>query len=245
MPRQRSPKRDMAFRLWLDSGKTRKLKDIAAELGVSESQVRKWKNQDDWNGNVTNETKGNVTKRKGAPKGNKNATGNDGGAPLKNNNAEKFGFFRKYLPEETVSIMEEMPKDPLDILWHEIQIAYAAIIRAQQIMYVRDRDDKTKEVTMNGEASTAYEVQQAWDKQGNFLAAQARAMSDLRSSIRQYEELLHKNWELATEEQKARIEQVKAKTKTLSGGNGADEALDRLDKILEGLKGNAADGQTE
>lgn len=243
MPRQRSPKRDKAFRLWLDSGKTKKLKDIAAELEVSESQVRKWKNQDDWNGNVTNQGKGNVTKRRGAPKGNQNAAGH--GAPQKNNNAEKFGFFRKYLPEETVSIMEEMPKDPLDILWHEIQIAYAAIIRAQQIMYVRDRDDKTKEVTMNGEASTAYEVQQAWDKQGNFLAAQARAMSDLRSSIRQYEELLHKNWELATEEQKARIEQVKAKTKTLSGGNGADEALDRLDKILEGLKGNAADGQTE
>lgn len=243
MPRQRSPKRDMAFRLWLDSGKTKKLKDIAAELEVSESQVRKWKNQDDWNGNVTNKAKSNVTKRKrGGQPGNKNAAGGNQTAPLRNNNAEKFGFFRKYLPEETVSIMEEMPENPLDILWHEVQIAYAAIIRAQQIMYVRDRDDKTKEVTMNGETSTAYEVQQAWDKQGNFLVAQARAMSDLRSSIRQYEELLHKDWELATEEQKARIEQVKAKTKTLSGGNEADEALDRLDKILERLKGNAADG---
>lgn len=247
MPRQRSPKRDMAFRLWLDSGKTRKLKDIAAELEVSESQVRKWKNQDGWNGNVTNETKGNVTKRRGAQKGNKNAAGH--GAPQKNNNAEKFGFFRKYLPEETVSIMEEMPEDPLDILWHEVQIAYAAIIRAQQIMYVKDRNDKTIEKVEERKGKIVgekWDVQQAWDKQGNFLAAQARAMSDLRSSIRQYEELLHKNWGLATEEQKARIEQVKAKTKTLSGGNGADEALDRLDKILEGLNNAAAnDKETE
>ncbi len=62
MPRKRSPKRDLAHRLWLDSGKTKKLKDIAAELGVSESQIRKWKNQDEWNGNVTNQAKGNVTK---------------------------------------------------------------------------------------------------------------------------------------------------------------------------------------
>lgn len=64
MPRQRSPKRDLAWQLWLDSGKKKKLKDIAAELEVSESQIRKWKNQDNWNGNVTKQTKGNVTKRK-------------------------------------------------------------------------------------------------------------------------------------------------------------------------------------
>ena len=41
--------------------------------------------------------------------------------------------------------MEEMPKDPLDVLWDQIQIAYAAIIRAQSIMYVKDRKDKTIE----------------------------------------------------------------------------------------------------
>ena len=146
MPRQRSPKRDLAYRLWLESDKKRKLKDIAAELEVSESQVRKWKNQDNWKGNVTNKTKGNVTKRRGGQPGNKNAVGGAGGAaPLNNNNAEKFGFFRKHLPEETVSIIEEMPKDPLDVLWDQIQIAYAAIIRAQKIMYVEDRNDKTIE----------------------------------------------------------------------------------------------------
>ena len=71
MPRARSPKRDKAYKLWLDSGKKKKLKDIASELGVSETQIRKWKNQDKWNGNVTN-PKSNVTKRKqGAPPGNR------------------------------------------------------------------------------------------------------------------------------------------------------------------------------
>lgn len=63
LPRVRSEKRDKAYRLWLDSGKKKKLKDIAKELDVSESQIRKWKNQDNWNGNVTI-PKGNVTNQK-------------------------------------------------------------------------------------------------------------------------------------------------------------------------------------
>lgn len=36
-----------------------------------------------------------------------------------------------------------MPEDPIDVLWDQIQIAYAAIIRAQKIMYVRDQEDVT------------------------------------------------------------------------------------------------------
>jgi len=54
--------------------------------------VRKWKSQDKWatdmNSNVTNESNSNVTKRKGAPKGNRNAVGNKGGAPKGNQNAK-------------------------------------------------------------------------------------------------------------------------------------------------------------
>ena len=226
MPRQRSPKRDLAYRLWLDSGKTKKLKDIASELGVSESQIRTWKNQDNWNGNVTKKTKGNVTKQKGGQPGNKNAVGGNQSAPLKNNNAEKFGFFRKYLPEGTVSIIEEMPEDPLEILWDQIQIAYAAIIRAQKIMYVDGREDKTKELVMSGETSTAYDVQQAWDKQGNFLQAQARAQKTLEGMIGKYEDLLHKNWEAASDEQKARLELLRAQRDKLNKDSTVDEDID-------------------
>ena len=227
MPRQRSPKRDLAYRLWFESDGKRKLKDIAAELEVSETQVRKWKNQDNWKGNVTNKAKGNVTKRKGGQPGNKNAVGGAGGAaPINNNNAEKFGFFRKHLPEETVSIIEEMPEDPLDILWDQIQIAYAAIIRAQKIMYVEDRDDKTKEVIAYGENSTTYDAQQAWDKQGNFLQAQARAQKSLEGLVKRYDELLHKNWDLATEEQRARVEKIKAETMKAKGEDPSDEKED-------------------
>ena len=227
MPRARSPKRDEAYKMWLDSGGKKKLKDIASDLGVSESQVRKWKNLDKWNGNVTNQLKGNVTKRKrGGQPGNHNATG-----PPGNKNAEKFGFFSKYLPEETVSIIQEMPTDPLDILWDQIQISYAAIIRAQQIMYVKDRTDKTIEKVEQKDGNVIgekWEVQQAWDKQANFLQAQARAMSDLRGSIRQYDDLLHKRWDLATDEQKARIAQMRANTARLK--------RDSLDEKEDGVE---------
>ncbi|MCI9226968.1 MAG: phage portal protein [Dorea sp.] len=75
MPRARSPKRDEAYKIWLDSGGKKKLKDIASDLGVSETQIRKWKNLDKWKGNVTNQSKGNVTKRKrGGQPGNCNTS---------------------------------------------------------------------------------------------------------------------------------------------------------------------------
>ncbi|ARK28784.1 terminase small subunit [Halalkalibacter krulwichiae] len=69
MARQRDPRRDEAFEIWKKSKGEKKLKDIAAELGVSDTQVRKWKSQDKWEpakGNVTN-SKSNVTKQKNVP----------------------------------------------------------------------------------------------------------------------------------------------------------------------------------
>ena len=214
MPRARSPKRDEAYQLWLASEGKKKLKDIAAELGVSETQVRKWKNQDKWNGNVTNQAKGNVTKRKrGGQPGNKNAVGH--GAPKGNQNATKHGLFSRYLPEDTREIFFSLDSaDPLDLLWDQIKLAYTAIVRAQQIMHVRDQEDKTKEKIGSFGTGDTYSVQQAWDKQASFLQAQAKAQKELTTMIKQYEELLHKNWDLATEEQRARITALKDKVKT-------------------------------
>lgn len=94
MARKRDQRRDEALRLWLDSGGEMKLVDIANRLGCSGSQIRKWKSQDKWslddsrrsvtesNSNVTNEKE-----RYQSMKGNKNAVGNSGGAPLGNGNA--------------------------------------------------------------------------------------------------------------------------------------------------------------
>ena len=230
MARAPDPRIEQAKVMYLEG---QKLVEIASQLNLPEGTVRRWKCTHKWD-SERSEKKSERSDRRGAPKGNKNAVG--GGAPEQNKNAEKFGFFSKYLPEETVSIIQEMPTDSLDVLWDQIQIAYAAIIRAQQIMYVRDRDDMTKEKTMSGETADAWEVQQAWDKQGKFLQAQARAQSELRSLIKQYDELLHKRWDLATEEQKARIVQIKAQTDKLKGTDN-DAELNRLDEVLNEIKG--------
>lgn len=217
-----------------------KLVEIASQLNLPEGTVRRWKCTHKWDNERSDKKNERSRKRKrGAQPKNQNAVGNNGGAPEQNKNAEKFGFFSKYLPEETVSIIQEMPTDPLDVLWDQIQIAYAAIIRAQQIMYVRDRDDKTIEKIEEKDGNVIgerWEVQQAWDKQGKFLQAQARAQSELRSLIKQYDELLHKRWDLASDEQKARIAQIKAQTDKLKGTDNEEE-LSRLDQVLSEIKG--------
>lgn len=213
-----------------------KLVEIASQLNLPEGTVRRWKCTHKWDSERSDRNSERSVKNRGAPKGNKNAA--DYGAPKQNKNAEKYGFFSKYLPEETVSIIQEMPTDPLDILWDQVQIAYAAIIRAQSIMYVRDRDDKTitKIGQKDGETVTEerWEVQQAWDKHGNFLQAQARAQKTLEGLIKQYDELLHKNWELASEEQKERIAQLRAQTDKLTGNNQELEDMDEIEGDIYG-----------
>ena len=212
-----------------------KLVEIASQLNLPEGTIRCWKNRYKWDCNVAN-NKRNVAKRKrGGQPGNHNATG-----PPGNKHAEKFGFFSKYLPEETREIFSAIETaSPLDLLWHQIQIAYAAIIRAQKIAYVEDRDDRTKEKTGSFDNGDTYSIQQAWDKQNNFLKAQARAQGELRSLIKQYDEMLHRNWDLATEEQRTRIEVMRAKAQL----NETPETAD--DGFLEALNGSAAEDWTD
>lgn len=185
----------------------KKMVEIAKQLDLPEGTVRRWKCTHKWD-SERSDKKANVRKR-GAQPGNRNSSG----GPSGNKKAEKYGFFSKYLPDETQEIFSAIESaDPLDLLWHQIQIAYAAIIRAQQIAYVKNQQDKTIEKVeeKNGNViGERWEVQQAWDKQNNFLKAQARAQGELRAMIKQYDEMLHKDWEAASEEQKARIEQMK------------------------------------
>lgn len=219
MARAPDPKAEKAKELF-DQGL--KLVEIAKTLEVSEGTVRSWKSRYKWDNATLQKEKRNVAKKKGAQPGNKNSSG----GPVGNKKAEKYGFFSKYLPEETKEIFDAVAQaDPLDLLWHQIQIAYAAIVRAQKIAYVKDQQDKTVEKVEEKDGNVIgerWEVQQAWDKQNNFLKAQARAQAELRNMIKQYDEMLHKNWELASEEQKSRIAQMKAQTAKLSQDPGAD-----------------------
>ena len=200
-----------------------KYKEIAEKHDVSVSTVKSWASRY-WKKKGCNlKEKVATDKKRGAPIGNKNATG-----PPGNKHAEKFGFFSKYLPEETRELIEEIQtKDEIDILWEQISIQYAAIIRAQRIMYVKDKEEMIKEIkkeeyTSDGDSKLEYEFQFAWDRQATFLNAQSRAMSELRSLIKQYDSMVNNNLELVTEEQRLRIEKLKAEVGKLSNKQDND-----------------------
>ncbi|MDV9720087.1 phage terminase small subunit [Clostridioides difficile] len=213
---------DVKEKVKQDYLKGMKQKEISAKYDISLNTLKSWIKRYNWS---SEKKKGAPKNKRGAPIGNKNATG-----PPGNKNAEKFGFFSKYLPEETRELIQEISiKDKFDILWEQITIQYAAIIRAQKIMYVKGKEEMVKELkkyesTENGE-KIEYEFQFAWDRQASFLNAQSRAMSELRSLIKQYDEMIHKDWNLATEEQKNRVEKLKCEVDNLSKDDIGDDEL--------------------
>lgn len=251
MARAPDPRIEQAKAMYLQG---MKLVEIASQLSLPEGTVRRWKCTHKWENErsgMSSDKKTNVRirKRDGQPK-NKNAVGNGGGAPEQNKNAEKYGFFSKYLPDETREIFSAIEQaDPLDLLWHQIQIAYAAIVRAQRIAYVKDQADKTVEKVEEKDGNVIgekWEVQQAWDKQENFLKAQARAQGELRAMIKQYDEMLHKDWEAASEEQKARIEQIRTNTARMRGENGdEDEGVEIINDAPEETGPDIGDHNSE
>lgn len=198
-----------------------KYKELAEKYNVSLNTIKSWVKRYSWS--EEKKQKGAHKKKKGAPLNNKNAVGH--GAPVKNKNAEKHGFFSKYLPEETLELIEEIKeKDKLDILWENITIQYAAIIRAQRIMFVESKEEMIKELKKEKDSDTStereWEFQFAWDRQATFLNAQSRAMSELRSLIKQYNELINSG--LGTEEQKLRIEKLKVDIEKSKGNKNAN-----------------------
>ncbi|MBB6218196.1 uncharacterized protein YjcR [Anaerosolibacter carboniphilus] len=222
MSRARSPNREKAFEIYREHQGKITSKEIANMLGEKEKNIEYWRNVDDW--------KGRYKPQGGAPKGNTNAVGHKGVTPLENQNARTYGWYSKYLPTEVRNLIKEAEEaggSPLDIQWAMIMTKWINILRSQKIMYVKDENDKSKElkkfksqqdlkgskdnkVLVETYREEEYEIQQAWDRQANLLNSQSRAMATLSKLIKDYNEMLHANWDIATEEQKLRVERLKA-----------------------------------
>lgn len=155
MARPGDPRRDEAFRLWKESDGARLLKDIADELGVTSSTIRKWKANDKWE----DKFKGSAPKlnrsaplRSGAPKGNKNAKGNKGGkaptgnqnakgnrggaAPKGNKNSLRTGEYESimfdYMDDTEKELFEQIENDPL----YQIELTIRELsIRERRMMH--------------------------------------------------------------------------------------------------------------
>lgn len=232
MPRSRSPDRDKAKELYLANPK-RTLKSIAEEIGKSETQVRKWKSIDDWDGskgNVTNQTKGNVTKQESVDtsskkKGNPNPVKQ---FPERNQAAKKHGLFSRYMPAETLDILNDLEtKSPKDLLWDQIQIQYAAIIRAQKVMYVKDENDHLKLKIRETAMSNEYQTTSAGDRYATFLTAQSRAISELRTSINHYNKIADEDDErrLKLEAMQLDVDIKKEKLEELQSDGDGDKPI--------------------
>lgn len=87
---KKNPSRNAALKAFVKSRGKVTLKALSEKLGVSVSQLGRWKKLDDW--------EGALKKKCGAPEGNKNAVG--AGAPKKNRNAEKHGAYRSVAFED-------------------------------------------------------------------------------------------------------------------------------------------------
>lgn len=206
MARERSPNRDKAYEIYKEHNGKITSKEIAEMLNEKLNNINSWRAQDKWNKKL---------KKIGAPYGNNNAIGNaGGGAPQGNYNSFKYGNYTKRIPFAIKNIMQELDiEDPLEKQWRMICLQEARVINMQKIMHVKNKNDMTKELkkTSDGEkgSSEEYEIQFAWDKEASLISTQSKALNTLAKLIKQYDDMLHANWELATEEQKLRIERLK------------------------------------
>ena len=123
------------------------------------------------------------------------------------------------------------------MLWGSILLKFAAILRTQKIMYVKNKKDTTKELKKESWGKTGseeYEIQFAWDKQATFLQAQSKAMRELTNMIIQYENLINKNWDYITEEQRLRVEKLKVEVTKLNDEDLEIEDIEEMEQTIYG-----------
>lgn len=124
MARERSPARDEARRIWLNSGGKMTAREVAERVGVTPSQVRKWKSMDAWQAALDAQK---PPRKRGGQPGNKNAAG--AGAPAGNRNAETHGAYSTVrledLTEEQRRYIEQITLNTKRNMLSELQLLVA------------------------------------------------------------------------------------------------------------------------
>ncbi|MGM0940349.1 MAG: phage terminase small subunit [Bacillota bacterium] len=217
------------------------LKDLADKHDIKLGTLKSRKSREGWSRDPTkkdatkNEKVATPKKKDATRKQQKNRSGNPNPKnqfAKRNSAAVTHGLFAKYLPEETLDIVNDIDSiSPLDILWMNIKMQFAQIMRAQQIMHVENKDDLTKELKKEKHSNfdsgsgweREYELQFAWDKQANFLNSQSRAMGELRSMLKQFYELAHADDYRLLELEKMRVTIDKTKAEIDKLGSDDDD----------------------
>ncbi|MEF9991343.1 MAG: phage terminase small subunit [Peptostreptococcaceae bacterium] len=236
--RLKNPNRQKAYEIYIENRGNIKLTEIADMLNEKPTNIRSWKYNDKWADKIP---------KAGAPKGNKNAKGNRGGsgAPKGNVNSIQHGGYmstdrilskmQDILPKSMLNTIKALDgESSLDKLWRNIILLDAKISNAYKIIDVKNSKDHTIELKKTDGDFIENEILFAIEKETKADAAISRMKDSLTRMIKTYEELLHKNWDLATEEQKLRIELIKAQTNKLTGDNQEVEDTDDVESEIYG-----------
>ena len=205
MARARDPNREIAKQMYLDSNGEMLLKDIAAKLSKNEGTIRGWKNKDKWDSELNGTLQSN---ERNAPKGkgSKKADDSKGEGRTRSGNPNpknqftkrnevsvKHGFYRQWLPQDMVEIIEETKDFTLaDRLWFQIETKFASLIQLHKIMFVESRNDTLKEVSgwSSGKTSSeTYKVVYAFEQYAEYIKTEARLTSEWRNVVKQFLEL--------------------------------------------------------
>ena len=181
--------RQIARELYLNGGERLSLVEIARRVGRPSSTVRDWKRQEAWDRQLDIRIGDNK--------------------PLP---AMQYGLYA--VPKKVRGIMEAAQGlDEKTLLWEVILYQYAAIVRAQELMYVRDGDD-TRFLARGENGEGAYEPHAAWDRHAAFMQAQSRAVATFNNSLKAYQQLMVGVHTADAREQQAQL--LKQKVKRLT-----------------------------
>lgn len=247
MARARSPNRDKAKEMYLNSNGDIKLIDIAKELNIKDSQVRKWKSQDEWD----KELKGALPNNKrNAPfqcdNKESSKTRKKVGSRLKkasyplqarpgNKNAVTTGEFETIffdeLEDDELSLVEKIPIKKIELLKQEIQL----LTVRERRMLKRISDLKSKEMTLvssksgieKGLDTDISEFEGTLGQIQNIEEALTRVQDKKQKAI----DLLHK---FEIDEQKLELTVMKIELDILKQGGQDDEVED--DGFMDAMK---------
>lgn len=210
---KKSELKDKAFCMYLNSGGKMTKKEIAQLLGVTVRTVFNWSSKDSWDSMLGVLTEKDLSKPDGIAQ----------------------ASVLELLPKQTAQIMSVIEQSSaVDILWQNILLQYAAIIRAQQLMHVEGENIlsiEKRHIDENEISASEWENITPWDRYKTFLETQSKAMSVLTNMLNKFEDYKRKG--LVNEELSAKIDIIRYKANELTHDIGDIKVVSEIPRINE------------
>lgn len=210
---KKSELKDKAFCMYLNSGGKMTKKEIAQLLGVTVRTVFNWSSKDSWDSMLGVLTEKDLSKPDGIAQ----------------------ASVLELLPKQTAQIMSVIEQSSaVDILWQNILLQYAAIIRAQQLMHVEGENIlsiEKRHIDENEISASEWENITPWDRYKTFLETQSKAMSVLTNMLNKFEDYKRKG--LVNEELSAKIDIIRYKANELTHDIGDIKVVSEIPRTNE------------